>query len=69
MGCSPHSPRRDSVTDVNTQSGEDPVAASEVVLPLIEILRRETPLGIGVCLGILPPELYAGLWAAGTTQR
>jgi biotin synthase len=57
--------RPDSVTDVNIQSGEDPVAVREVVLPLIETLRRETPLGIGVCLGTLSPELYAGLQAAG----
>src|SRR5208283_1629779 len=47
--------RPDSVTDVNIQSGEDPVAVREVVLPLIETLRRETPLGISVCLGTLLP--------------
>jgi biotin synthase len=57
--------RPDSVTDVNIQSGEDPVAVREVVLPLIEILRRETPLGISVCLGTLSPELYSELQAAG----
>ena len=55
----------DSVTDVNIQSGEDPVAVREVVLPLIEILRRETTLGISVCLGTLSPELYSELQAAG----
>ena len=55
----------DSVTDVNIQSGEDPVAVREVVLPLIETLRRETPLGISVCLGTLSPELYSELQAAG----
>jgi biotin synthase len=54
-----------SVTDVNIQAGEDPVAVREVVLPLIEILRRETSLGISVCLGTLPPELYAELQNAG----
>ena len=54
-----------SVTDVNLQTGEDPVAVREVVLPLIEILRRETNLGISVCLGTLSPELYAELQAAG----
>ena len=54
-----------SVTDVNIQTGEDPVAVREVVLPLIEILRRETSLGISVCLGTLSPELYAELRAAG----
>ena len=45
-----------SVTDVNIQTGEDPVAVREVVLPLIETLRRETSLGISVCLGTLTPE-------------
>jgi len=57
--------RPDSVTDVNIQSGEDPVAVREVVLPLIKTLRRETPLGISVCLGTLSPELYSELQAAG----
>ena len=56
-----------SVTDVNIQTGEDPVAVREVVLPLIEILRRETALGISVCLGTLTPELYAELQAAGAS--
>jgi biotin synthase len=56
-----------SVTDVNIQTGEDPVAVREVVLPLIEILRRETPLGISVCLGTLPPELYDELKNAGAS--
>ena len=54
-----------SVTDINIQTGEDPVAVREVVLPLIETLRRETPLGISVCLGTLAPELYAALQTAG----
>jgi biotin synthase len=54
-----------SVTDVNIQAGEDPVAVREVVLPLIRTLKRETPLGISVCLGTLTPELYAELRAAG----
>ena len=49
-----------SVTDVNIQTGEDPVAVREVVLPLIETLRRETSLGISVCLGTL---------VAGTLRR
>ena len=56
-----------SVTDVNIQAGEDPVAAREVVLPLIKTLRRETTLGISVCLGTLPGELYAELRSAGAT--
>src|SRR5580698_2614408 len=34
-----------SVTDINIQTGEDPVAVREVVLPLLETLRRETSLG------------------------
>ena len=54
-----------SVTDVNIQAGEDPVAVREVVLPLIRALRRETPLGISVCLGSLSHELYAELKKAG----
>ncbi len=56
-----------SVTDVNIQTGEDPVAVREVVLPLIKTLRRETSLGISVCLGTLSPELYAELQAAGAS--
>ena len=56
-----------SVTDVNIQTGEDPVAVREVVLPLIRALRRETPLGISVCLGNLSAELYAELQSAGAT--
>jgi biotin synthase len=54
-----------SVTDVNIQAGEDPVSVREVVLPLIEVLRRETSLGISVCLGTLSPELYTELQSAG----
>jgi biotin synthase len=54
-----------SITDVNIQAGEDPVVVREVVLPLIQILRRETPLGVSVCLGTLTPPLYAELKAAG----
>ncbi len=56
-----------SVTDVNIQSGEDPLAVREVVLPLVQSLRRETSLGVSVCLGTLSPELYAELLAAGAT--
>ncbi len=55
------------VTDVNLQAGEDPVAVREVVLPLITTLRRETNLGISVCLGLLTPALYGELRAAGAT--
>jgi len=53
-----------SVTDLNIQTGEDPVAVREVVLPLIETLRRETSLGISVCLGT---ELYDALQVAGAS--
>lgn len=59
--------RPESVTDINIQAGEDPVAVREVVLPLIGALRRETPLGISVCLGTLSPELYDALQAAGAS--
>jgi biotin synthase len=54
-----------SVTDVNIQAGEDPVAVREVVLPLIKTLRRETRLGVSVCLGTLNAALYDELRAAG----
>lgn len=56
-----------SVTDINIQAGEDPVAVREVVLPLIALLRRETPLGISVCLGSLNPSLYDQLREAGAS--
>jgi biotin synthase len=45
-----------SVTDINIQAGEDPVAVREIVLPLIS-----------VCLGTLTPELYRELQSAGAT--
>jgi biotin synthase len=56
-----------SVTDINIQAGEDPVAVREVVLPLIRTLRRETALGISVCLGTLTPALYRELYEAGAS--
>lgn len=56
-----------SLTDVNIQTGEDPVAAREVVLPLVRTLRRETPLGVSVCLGTLSEPLYDELQAAGAS--
>src|ERR1041384_5095352 len=58
-----HRPR--SVTDVNIQAGEDPVAVREVVLPLVKTLRRETSLGISVCVGSLPVTVYDELKKAG----
>ncbi|MBU6409690.1 MAG: radical SAM protein [Verrucomicrobia bacterium] len=54
-----------SVTDINIQAGEDPVAVREIALPLIKTLRRETALGISVCLGTLPARLYDDLQSAG----
>jgi biotin synthase len=59
--------RPPAMTDLNLQTGEDPVAASEVVLPLVRILRRETNLGSRVCLGTLDAKIYAELKAAGAT--
>lgn len=56
-----------SITDINIQAGEDPVAVREVVLPLIETLRRETNLGISVCLGSLSHSIYAELKDAGAS--
>jgi biotin synthase len=59
--------RPESLTDINIQTGEDPVAVREVVLPLIRTLRRETTLGISVCLGTLNVALYSELKEAGAT--
>lgn len=56
-----------SITDINIQAGEDPVAVREVALPLIRTLRRETDLGISVCLGSLSHSLYAELKSAGAS--
>jgi biotin synthase len=59
--------RPSSITDVNIQAGEDPVAVREVVLPLIRTVRRETPLGVSVCLGSLAEDMYADLFSAGAS--
>jgi biotin synthase len=56
-----------SVTDINIQAGEDPLAVRQVVLPLIRTLRRETDLGISVCLGSLRHEFYADLRGSGAS--
>jgi biotin synthase len=56
-----------SMTDVNIQAGEDPIAVREVVLPLIQTLRRETDLGVSVCLGSLSQSMYAELKDAGAS--
>ena len=60
-----HRPR--SMTDVNIQTGEDPRAVEEVVLPLLKILRRETNLGLSVCLGTLSEDIYRELQSAGAS--
>ena len=59
--------RPESVTDVNLQAGEDPIAIREIAIPLIQALRRETSLGISVCLGTLNKNLYEELRAAGAS--
>jgi biotin synthase len=59
--------RPQSVTDVNLQAGEDPVAIRDVAIPLIKTLRRETTLGISVCFGTLTAGLYRELREAGAT--
>ena len=59
--------RPSSVTDLNIQAGEDPVAVREVALPLLRALRRETNLGLSVCLGNLNHGLYAELKEAGAS--
>ncbi len=56
-----------SVTDINIQAGEDPVAVREVAIPLLKTLRRETTLGLSVCLGTLTPALYAEMHATGAS--
>ena len=56
-----------SITDVNIQAGEDPVAVREVALPLIRTLKEQTDLGISVCLGLLDASLYAELKKAGAS--
>jgi biotin synthase len=56
-----------SITDLNIQAGEDPVAVREIALPLIRTLRRETRLGISVCLGTLSTDLSTELLSAGAT--
>ncbi len=59
--------RPPSITDINLQAGEDPKAVRDLVLPLVRTIRRETSLGISVCLGSLGADLYDELQAAGAT--
>lgn len=54
-----------SITDIDIQAGEDPVAVREVVLPLVRELRRHTDLGITLCLGTLTLRQYDELREAG----
>ena len=54
-----------SITDIDIQAGEDPVAVREVVLPLVRELRRHTDLGITLCLGTLTSRQYDELRDAG----
>jgi biotin synthase len=54
-----------SVTDINFQTGEDPVAVREIVIPLIREIRQRTKLGVSVCLGTLEDRLYRELRQAG----
>jgi biotin synthase len=54
-----------SVTDINFQTGEDPVAVREIVIPLIREIRQRTKLGVSVCLGTLEDKLYRELHQAG----
>jgi biotin synthase len=56
-----------SVTDVNFQAGEDPVATRELAIPLIQLLQRERDLGVSVCLGTLDHSLYNELREAGAS--
>jgi biotin synthase len=59
--------RPESITDINIQTGEDPVVVRELVLPLIKLLRRETSLGVSVCLGTLNKSTYRELHSAGAS--
>jgi len=54
-----------SITDIDIQAGEDPVAVREVALPLVRELSCRTDLGITLCLGTLSPHHYDELRNAG----
>lgn len=56
-----------TVTDVNIQAGEDPVAVREIAIPLIRSLKQMTPLGISVCLGLHDKSVYEELKDAGAS--
>lgn len=59
--------RPGSITDINIQTGEDPIAARQIVLPLVQTIRRQTNLGVSVCLGTLDPSIYSDLHSAGAS--
>ena len=59
--------RPPSITDINLQAGEDPVAVREIAIPLIKIIHEQTPLGVSVCLGTLNESLYTELQDAGAS--
>jgi biotin synthase len=59
--------RPSTITDINLQAGEDPVAVREVAIPLIKLIRQQTPLGVSVCLGTLSESLYNELQNAGAS--
>jgi len=59
--------RPSSITDLNIQTGEDPLAVREIVIPLIRRLREQTQLGISVCLGTLAESIYDELLNAGAS--
>lgn len=54
-----------SITDINIQAGEDPVAVREIAIPLVRALRLHTTLGISVCLGTLSERDYRELHESG----
>jgi biotin synthase len=54
-----------SMTDINIQAGEDPVAVRQVVVPLVRALRERTALGVSVCLGTLDQRDCDALRDAG----
>ncbi len=56
-----------SITDINIQAGEDPVAVREVVIPLVREIRARTELGVSVCLGTLAHKEYARLLESGAS--
>lgn len=59
--------RPSSITDINIQAGEDPIAVREVVIPLVREIRSRTDLGVSVCLGTLSSREYEQLREAGAS--